>query len=63
VTALAAAAGAWGVRVHEVPDNVDAVRVATAWRGGSPVTPDPLVGQSAGRPSPAGLPSPPAGRG
>ena len=32
VTALAAAAGAWGVRVHEVPDNVDAVRVATAWR-------------------------------
>jgi dihydropteroate synthase len=33
VTALAAAAGVWGVRVHEVPANVDAVRVATAWRG------------------------------
>ena len=69
VTALAAAAGAWGVRVHEVPDNVDAVRVATAWRGGSPVRPDPLVGQPAGRPAPAGQPtpagspSPPAGRG
>ena len=34
VTALAAAAGAWGVRVHEVPANADAVRVATAWRDG-----------------------------
>jgi dihydropteroate synthase len=33
VTALAAAAGAWAVRVHEVPQNVDAVRVAMAWRG------------------------------
>ena len=32
VTALAAAAGAWGVRVHEVPLNVDAVKVARAWR-------------------------------
>jgi dihydropteroate synthase len=32
VTALAAAAGAWAVRVHEVPPNVDAVRVARAWR-------------------------------
>ena len=28
VTALAAAAGAWCVRVHEVPANADAVRVA-----------------------------------
>jgi dihydropteroate synthase len=27
VTALAAAAGAWGVRVHCIPDNVDAARV------------------------------------
>jgi dihydropteroate synthase len=36
VTALAAAAGAWGVRVHEVPGNVDAVRVAMAWRSASP---------------------------
>src|SRR5579859_4154574 len=32
VTALAAAAGAWGVRVHEVPLNVDAVLAARAWR-------------------------------
>ena len=34
VTALAAAAGAWCVRVHEVPPNADAVLVAAAWRGG-----------------------------
>jgi dihydropteroate synthase len=32
VTALAAAAGAWCARVHEVPANADAVRVAEAWR-------------------------------
>ncbi len=32
VTALAVAAGAWCVRVHVVPGNVDAVRVATRWR-------------------------------
>ena len=32
VTALAAAAGAWAVRVHEVRASVDAVRVAAAWR-------------------------------
>jgi len=32
VTALAAAAGAWCSRVHEVPGNSDAVRVAEAWR-------------------------------
>jgi dihydropteroate synthase len=31
-TALAAAAGAWCVRVHTVPANADAVRVAAAWR-------------------------------
>jgi dihydropteroate synthase len=47
VTALAAANGAWAVRVHEVPGNVDAVRVATAWRGGSAVPPE-LAGQAAG---------------
>jgi dihydropteroate synthase len=40
VTALAAAAGAWCVRVHEVPANADAVRVVAAWRGaGAPGTP------------------------
>jgi dihydropteroate synthase len=32
VTALAAAAGAWCSRVHEVPGNSDAVRVAEAWQ-------------------------------
>jgi dihydropteroate synthase len=32
VTALAAAAGAWCVRVHQVPPNADAVLVAAAWR-------------------------------
>jgi dihydropteroate synthase len=33
-TALAAGAGAWCVRVHEVPSNVDAVRVAARWGQG-----------------------------
>jgi dihydropteroate synthase len=32
VTALAAAGGAWCARVHQVPGNADAVRVAEAWR-------------------------------
>lgn len=32
VSALAARAGAWAVRVHEVPANLDAVRVANAWK-------------------------------
>jgi dihydropteroate synthase len=32
ITALAAVAGAWCVRVHQVPPNVDAVRVAATWR-------------------------------
>src|SRR5580692_6517361 len=32
VTALAAAAGAWCVRVHAVPGNADAVRVARRWQ-------------------------------
>jgi dihydropteroate synthase len=36
VTALAAAAGAWCVRVHEVAPNADAVRVAAAWHAASP---------------------------
>jgi dihydropteroate synthase len=35
-TALAAAAGAWCVRVHQVPANADAVRVAAAWRAARP---------------------------
>jgi dihydropteroate synthase len=32
VTALAAQAGAWCVRVHDVQPNADAVRVAAAWK-------------------------------
>jgi dihydropteroate synthase len=32
ITALVAAAGAWGVRVHDVVADVDAVRVAARWR-------------------------------
>jgi dihydropteroate synthase len=35
VTALAAAAGAWCVRVHAAAGNVDAVRVAQRWREAS----------------------------
>ena len=34
VTALAALAGAWCVRVHDVAGSADAVRVAAAWRAG-----------------------------
>jgi len=32
LSALAAAAGAWCVRVHAVPGNADAVRIAARWR-------------------------------
>ncbi len=38
ITALSAAAGAWCVRVHEVPANADAVRVAAAYRAARPMT-------------------------
>ena len=34
ISALAAATGAWAVRVHDVAGSVDAVRVGTAWRLG-----------------------------
>lgn len=34
ISTLAAAAGAWGVRVHEVSASLDAVRVAAAWAAG-----------------------------
>jgi len=37
ISALAAAAGAWGVRVHEVSASLDAVRVAAATTGSGPV--------------------------
>ena len=49
VTALAAAAGAWCVRVHDVPGSADAVRVAAAWtaaasqRGSTPLTGPPVT--------------------
>jgi dihydropteroate synthase len=36
VSALAAGAGAWGVRVHDVAKSMDAVAVASAWRAGRP---------------------------
>ena len=41
ITALAAAAGVWCVRVHQVPFNADAVRVAAAWRDAGPATSRP----------------------
>ncbi|SDU81345.1 dihydropteroate synthase [Gordonia westfalica] len=34
ISALTAAAGAWGVRVHDVASSYDAVTVAEAWRAG-----------------------------
>lgn len=44
-SALAAAAGAWCVRVHEVAGSVDAVRVAAAWRAaGGPAGGQPAAG-------------------
>ncbi|WP_040518494.1 dihydropteroate synthase [Gordonia neofelifaecis] len=34
ISALSAAGGAWGVRVHDVAASRDAIEVALAWRGG-----------------------------
>ena len=39
VSALAAAAGAWGVRVHDAATSRDAVAVAAAWRLAAAVAP------------------------
>jgi dihydropteroate synthase len=39
VSALAAAAGVWGVRVHDVQGSADAVRVAAAWADARRVSP------------------------
>jgi dihydropteroate synthase len=36
ITGLAAAAGAWGVRVHDVAASRDAAAVGAAWRTGAP---------------------------
>jgi dihydropteroate synthase len=53
ITALAAAAGAWCVRVHQVPLNADAVRVAAAWHNaaaaGAAGPPLPVVRAVTGR--------------
>jgi dihydropteroate synthase len=38
VSALAAAAGVWGVRVHDAAASRDAIAVATAWRAGASPT-------------------------
>lgn len=43
VSALAAAAGAWCVRVHAVNASADAVRVAARWRASDSRSPDPAV--------------------
>ncbi|MFT4043226.1 MAG: dihydropteroate synthase [Gordonia sp. (in: high G+C Gram-positive bacteria)] len=45
ITALAAAGGAWGVRVHDVAASRDAALVAAAWRSGS-LTRTPHTGTS-----------------
>jgi len=50
VTALAAATGAWCVRVHQVPLNADAVRVAAAWRRAAAPVPDVTSTDAARRP-------------
>ncbi len=51
ISGLAAAAGAWGVRVHEAADSLDAVRVAAAVTGRGParVLCDDASGPAAGR--------------
>lgn len=43
VTALAAAGGAWGVRVHAVKASADAVRVAARWRAPDSRSPNGAV--------------------
>jgi dihydropteroate synthase len=66
VTALAVAAGAWCVRVHMVPGNLDAVRVAGRWRAESTrvLTPgDDPPGPPAATTRGDDPPRPPAGQG
>ncbi len=38
ISALASAAGAWGVRVHDVASSIDAIAVAQAWQRGQGTT-------------------------
>ncbi|MBL3700674.1 dihydropteroate synthase [Leucobacter luti] len=55
VSALSAQAGAWGVRVHDVPGTVQALAVTAAWRAGRPAPAGPgLVAASAAPSVPAG---------
>jgi dihydropteroate synthase len=52
VTALASAAGAWAVRVHDVRGSRDAIAVAGAWRAAMPRDADaPTDSAQTGRPS------------
>jgi dihydropteroate synthase len=53
LSALTAAAGAWCVRVHAVPGNADAVRVAARWREAAAARPA-AAGPDAGGPDTAG---------
>jgi dihydropteroate synthase len=46
ISALAAAAGAWGVRVHDVQSSLDAVAVAEAWQHAGVVPTSPSVGST-----------------
>jgi dihydropteroate synthase len=50
LTALAAAAGAWCVRVHVAAANADAVRVAQRWRAAGGRVPPAVAGQGLGWP-------------
>jgi dihydropteroate synthase len=53
LSALTAAAGAWCVRVHAVPGNADAVRVAARWREASAA--GPAAAPASAGPGGAGL--------
>nr|WP_146843455.1 dihydropteroate synthase [Cellulomonas composti] len=56
ISALAAVAGAWCVRVHEVAASADAVRVAAAWQGGRDEQGHPTVRTDADPTSAGGAP-------
>lgn len=62
VTALAAAAGAWAVRVHDVRGSRDAIAVAGAWRDAStaPRSAADADGPDRAAPAPAPVPAPTA---
>ncbi|MGV9558710.1 dihydropteroate synthase [Streptomyces sp. NPDC003401] len=58
VSALAAQAGAWAVRVHEVRATADAVRVARAVEGAREESHAPGAGRPAGAPGTYDMPAP-----